>query len=92
MVLHGPVKLVILTITFERKYKRFVHQLGNTVYSTYAAELVYPLIFRPFKLKDSHGEEHIIFYWEVSQPHQQVYFVPLWHLFFPKTKWTESLL
>lgn len=62
MVVCGPVKLVILTITFERKYKRFIHQLGNTMYSTYAAELVYPLMFHPLKLKDSHCAEHIIFY------------------------------
>lgn len=62
MVVHVPVKLGILAITFERKSKRFIYQLGNTRYSTYAAELVYLLMFHPLKLKDSHCEEHIVFY------------------------------
>ena len=62
MVVHVLVKLGILTITFERKSKRFVYQLGNTMYYTYAAELVYFLMFHPLKLKDSHCEEHIVFY------------------------------
>ena len=82
---HVPVKLGILTITFERKSKRFIYQLGNATYSTYAAQLVYLLVFHPLELKDSHCEQHIVFYWEVSQPQQQVYFLPPWHLF-PQNK------
>lgn len=62
MVVHVSVKLGILTIIFERKSKRFIYQLGSTMYSTYAAELVYLLMFHPLKLKDSHCEEHIVFY------------------------------
>lgn len=62
MVVHFPVKLGILTITSERKSGRFIYQRGNTMYSTYAAELVYLPMFHPLKLKDSHCEGHIVFY------------------------------
>lgn len=61
MVMHVPVKLGVLTITFERNSKRFIYQQGNTMYSTYAAELVYFLLFNPLNLKDSHCAEHMIF-------------------------------
>lgn len=39
-VMRVPVMLGVLTITFERNCKRFIYQKGNTVYSTYAAELI----------------------------------------------------
>lgn len=61
MVVDVPVKLGILTITLERKSNRFIYQPGKTMYSTYAAELVYLLMFHPLKLKDSHCEEHVFY-------------------------------
>lgn len=76
MVMHVPVKLGVLTITFERKSKRFIYQQGNTMYSTYAAQLVSLFLLHPLKLKDSHCGEHMVLY-QVSQPQPQVYFVPL---------------
>lgn len=60
MVMHVPVKLGVLTITFERKSKRFIYQQGNAMYSTYAAQLVSLFLLHPLKLKDSHCGEHDI--------------------------------
>lgn len=47
MVVHFPIKLGILTTTSKRKSGSFVYQQGNTMYSTYAAGLVYLPMFHP---------------------------------------------
>lgn len=84
MVVHVPVKLGILTITFERKPKRFIYQLGNTRYSTYAAELVYLLLFHPLKLKDSHCEENMSYFNEKNPSLKNRYILFLSDTFSPK--------
>lgn len=89
MVMHVPVKLGVLTITFERKPKRFIYQQGNAMYSTYAAQLISLFLLHPLKLKDSHCGEHMIFY-QVSQPQPQLYFVPLASFSQNKVNWEPT--